>query len=166
MKPDLRAKTEKLAERIPGFSGYRVVHHLEADWLLRRFLAGEVEKVRDRLADFLAAGDFPAGLREKLALSLRTTAFLKDEVTPKANEARREETLSPMDEERLLDFDLALEEKVAALHASLDALEAAGEPDEQTRAAAFFDEGLAEVDDLFRLRHQVLSVGREPETPD
>jgi hypothetical protein len=165
MKLDLRAKTQKLAERIPGFSGYRAVHHLEADWLLRRFLAAEVEKVRDRLADFLAAGDFPADLREKLALSLRTMAFLKDEVAPRADEARRQETLSLLEEERLLDFDLALEEKVAALHTPLDALEAAGDPDELALAAGLFDEGLAEVDDLFRLRCRVLSAGREPETP-
>lgn len=159
MKFDLKAKTESLKERIPGFAGYRAVHHLEADLLLRRFLAGEVEKVRDRLADFIAAGGFSEELREKLGLSLRSTAFLKAEVTPGAAAEGELEHLAPVDEERLLDFDLALEEKVAGLHSLLDAMEAAEEPEGLVRALELFDEGLAEVDDLFRLRREVLAVG-------
>jgi hypothetical protein len=160
MKPDRQDKTERLEKLIPDFPGYRAGHYLKTDWLLRRFLAGEVEKVRDRLADLLAGGDFPAELRERLALSLRTAAFLKEEMTPAEHETLSEEPLSPLDEERLLDFDLALEEKVAALHTPLDILEAAGDDDDLVRAAELFDEGLAEADDLYRLRRRVLTAGR------
>lgn len=147
---------EKLAKRIPGFAGYRTVDYAGADWLLRRFLAAEVEKVRDRLAEFIASGDFPPELEEKLALSLRTTAFLKDELTPRrGEESREEEPLSPDEEERVLDLDLALDEKIAALHTLLDAMEFAPDPAGLARALEVFDEGLAEVDDLYRLRDRV-----------
>lgn len=160
MRDEVRTKMERLAKRIPGFAGYRAVHYSGADWLLRRFLAAEVEKVRDRLAEFIAAGKFSRELTEKLALSLRTTAFLKDELTPGGSEDRREgEPLSPGEEERLLDLDLALDEKIAALHTPLDAMESSTDPAGLGLALDLFDEGLAEVDDLFRLRGRVLRPG-------
>lgn len=156
MRLDLKEKIERLGEHIPAFAGYSAVHHLQADLLLRRFLAGEVEKVRDRLAGFIAAGAFPGELRERLGLSLRSTAFLKAEVTPGTAEVPAEGVIAAADEERLLDFDLALEEKVAALYSLLDALEAAADPAAAGRTLEFYDEGLAEVDDLFRLRRRLL----------
>lgn len=165
MKPDRQDKTERLKKLVSGFAGYRTGHYLKTDWLLRRFLAGEVEKVRDRLADLLAGGDFSPQRKQKLALSLRTVAYLKDEMTPREDAALPEEPLSPLDEERLFDFDLALEEKIAALHTPLDILESARAEDDPDRAAELFDEGLAEADDLFRLRQKVLTAGREGETP-
>jgi hypothetical protein len=156
MRTEDKTNTERLARRIPGFAGYRAVHASGADWLLRRFLSAEVEKVRDRLAELIAGGEFSPELKDKMGLSLRAVAFLKDELTPGRREERREEEpLRPAEEERLLDLDIALDEKIAALHAPLDAMESATDPEGLNLALAVFDEGLAEVDDLFRMRSMV-----------
>lgn len=163
MKRDLGHKRARMGEHVPGFVGYSDVDHFETDLLLRRHLAAEVEKVRDRLAEFIAAGQFPAPAREKLALCLRTTAFLKDEMTPSVDEEKPPPSLSERDEERLLDFDLALLEKIAALNSPLDMMEAASGTRELLEAAGLFDEGLAEVDDLYRQRRQVLTAGARKE---
>jgi hypothetical protein len=112
--------------------------------------------VRDRLADFMAAGRHPEELREKLACSLKTTAFLKDEVTPVAGESPAAAGLAPVDEERLLDFDLVLLDKVAALHSQVDLMEAAASPEALAAALEIFDEGLAETDDIFQARRLLL----------
>jgi hypothetical protein len=157
MKSDLGHKKAKMGEHVPGFAGYGAVSYLETDLLLRRHLAAEVEKVRDRLADFIAGGQFSDPVREKLAMCLRTAAFLKDELTPSADEQILPPFLSERDEERLLDFDLALLEKVASLHTPLDMMEAASASRELLEAADLFDEGLAEVDDLYRQRRRILT---------
>lgn len=159
MKRDFTHKQEKLARLVPGFVGYTPVHLLKTDYLLRRFLAGKMEEVRDRLAEFVAARREEMEVPEELTLSLRTAAFLKEEVTPRQEEVGEERPFSPLDEERLLDFDLALLDKVAGLRALVDAMEAAGTEAALRLALEAFDEGLAEVDDLFRLRRQVLKGG-------
>jgi hypothetical protein len=160
MKNDqLGHKRAKMGEHVPGFAGYSAINYLETDLLLRRHLAGEVEKIRDRLADFLASGRFSEQVREKLAMCLRTAAYLKDELVPSPDEDRGMDTLSAREEERLLDFDLALMEKVASLNSPLDMMEAAPGTRELLEAADLFDEGLAEVDDLFRQRRQLLTAG-------
>jgi len=156
MKLDREHKTQKLGTHIPGFVGYGAVHHVETDLLLRRYLASKIGEVRDRLADFIAAGRHPEELRQKLALSLRTTAFLKEEVTPASGEVSTVPGLTRQDEERLLDFDLVLLDKVAALHSQLDLMEAMTSPEAMAEALDIFDEGLAEVEDLFQARRQVL----------
>ena len=156
MKLDREHKTQKLGTHIPGFVGYGAVHHVETDLLLRRYLASKIGEVRDRLADFIAAGRHPEELRQKLALSLRTAAFLKEEVTPASDEVPTVPGLTRQDEERLLDFDLVLLDKVAALHSQLDLMEAMTSPEAMAEALDIFDEGLAEVDDLFQARRQVL----------
>lgn len=156
MKLDREHKTQKLGSHIPGFVGYGAIHHVETDLLLRRHLANKIGEVRDRLADFIAAGHYPEALRQKLAYSLRTAAFLKEEVTPAPGEVPAGPGLSPRDEERLLDFDLVLLDKIAALHSQLDLMEAASSPEVMAEVLNIFDEGLAEVDDLFQERRQVL----------
>ncbi len=158
MKSDLGHKKAKMGEHLPGFAGYGAVSYLETDLLLRRHLAAEVEKVRDRLADFIVAGQFSDPVREKLSMCLRTAAFLKDELTPSADEEMPRPSFSDRDEERLLDFDLALLEKVAALHTPLDMLEVASATGELLQAADMFDEGLAEIDDLYRQRGRILTT--------
>lgn len=156
MKLDREHKAQKLGDRIPGFVGYGAIHHVETDLLLRRYLASRIGEARDRLADFIAARSHPEELRQKLAFSLKTTAFLKDEITPVAGEWPAVSGLAATEEERLLDFDLVLLDKVAALHSQLDLMEAAPSPEAITEALDIFDEGLAEVDDLFQERRQVL----------
>jgi hypothetical protein len=156
MKLDREHKTQKLGTHIPGFVGYGAVHHVETDLLLRRYLATKIGEVRDRLADFIAAGRYPEELRQKLAFSLRTAAFLKEEVAPAVGGVPAGTGLTLQDEERLLDFDLVLLDKVAALHSQLDLMEAVPSPEAIAEALEIFDEGLAEVDDLFQGRRQVL----------
>jgi hypothetical protein len=156
MKLDREHKTQKLGSHIPGFVGYGAIHHVETDLLLRRHLANKIGEVRDRLADFIAAGHYPEELRQKLAFSLRTAAFLKEEVTPAPGEVPAGPGLAPQDEERLLDFDLVLLDKIAALHSQLDLMEAATSPEAMAEVLDIFDEGLAEVDDRFQERRQVL----------
>jgi len=156
MKLDREHKKQKLGTHIPGFAGYGTVHHVETDLLLRRYLANKIGEVRDRLADFIAAGHHPEDLRQKLAFSLKTAAFLKDELTPVSGEILAEPGLAPQDEERLLDFDLVLLDKVAALQSHLDLMEAVSSPEALLETLEIFDEGLAEVDDLFQERRQML----------
>jgi len=156
MKLDREHKTQKMGTHIPGFVGYGAVHHVETDLLLRRYLAIKIGEVRDRLADFIAAGRHPEELQQKLAFSLRTAAFLKEEVTPASSEVPAVPGLTPSEEERLLDFDLVLLDKVAALLSQLDLMEAVLAPEAMAAALDVFDEGLAEVDDLFQERRQVL----------
>ena len=156
MKLDREHKTQKLEAHIPGFVGYDAVHHVETDLLLRRYLANMIGEVRDRLADFIAAGTYPQVLREKFSYSLKTIAFLKAEVSPVGAEISSGSHLSPVDEERLLDFDLELLAKVAALHSQIDLMEAAAAPEAIMAALDLFDEGLAEVDDFFQERRMIL----------
>jgi len=159
MKFDREHKVQQLGSHIPGFVGYGAVHYLETDLLLRRFLVGRIAEVRDRLADLLAAGTHPDALREKLALSLKTIAFLKEEIAPSASAPAPGLAISTEAEERLFDFDLVLLDKVAALQSELDRMEAATAPETALQALEIFDEGLAEVDDLFRMRHRLLHGG-------
>jgi hypothetical protein len=156
MKLDPEPLRRKLGGHIPGFAGYGAPDYLQTDLLLRRFLAGKVEEVRDRLADLIAARGFTGELHEKAAASLKTAAFLKDETTPVAGDLP--EGLSPTfeEEERLLDFDLVLVDKVAALHTPLDLLEAADAAAAVAQALDLFDEGVAEVDELLRRRWRQL----------
>jgi hypothetical protein len=158
MKLDREHKTQKLGTHIPGFVGYGAVHHVETDLLLRRHLANKLGEVRDRLADFIAAGRYPEELRQKLAFSLRTAAFLKEEVAPAVGGVPAGIGLTPQDEERLLDFDLVLLDRVAALHSQLDLMEGVPSPEAMAEALDIFDEGLAEVDDLFQERRQLLGT--------
>jgi hypothetical protein len=155
MKLDREHKAQKMGEHIPGFAGYHAVHHFETDLLLRRYLASKLGEVRDRLADFIATGSHPQELREKLACSLKAIALLMAEVSTTGAEVTAGTGLSPVDEERLLDFDLVLLDKVAALRSQLDLLEAVASPEAMAEVLDIFDEGLAEVDDLFQERRQV-----------
>jgi len=161
MKLDRQHKAQKLGTHVPGFIGYGGIHHAETDLLLRRFLAARIGEVCDRLADFIAAGKYPPELRQKLGFSLRTAAFLKEEIAPVSGEAPAPSGPGSTDEERLLDFDLVLLDKVAALGSQLERIEASASLEDLGAALEFFDEGLAEVDDLFQERRAVLKgVGR------
>lgn len=155
MNRDFKRKRASLGEKIPGFAGYDGEQTLETDLLLRRHLAAEMEKVRDRLADFAAGLPLEGAAREPLGQALRMTAFLKEELAPHPPEGLGAAPAAP-EEERLLDFDLALLEKVAGLHTPLDRMEAAGKREELLRALALYEEGLAEVEELFEKRREVL----------
>ena len=155
MKLDREHKAQKMGEHIPGFAGYHAVHHFETDLLLRRYLASKLGEVRDRLADFIATGSHPQELREKLACSLKAIALLMAEVSTTGAEVTAGTGLSPVDEERLLDFDLVLLDKVAALRSQLDLLEAASGQEAIAAALELLAAGLAEVDEIFQARRRL-----------
>ncbi|MFO7983109.1 MAG: hypothetical protein R6V08_06620 [Desulfuromonadales bacterium] len=161
MTAESETKTDQLAKHIPGFRGYRAVHELETDWLLRRFLGGEVEKVRDRLADFIAASQQPDDLGDRLGRNLRTVARLKNEIAPDKEEKQLREPLSEEKEEQLLDLDIALVDRVAALHTPLDGMELAADPEAMEQAMQQFEEGLKEAADLFSQRQEMLAEAKK-----
>ncbi len=102
--------------RLTGALGYASSGDYLEDYLLRRLLAGEMEKVRDRLAT-VAAAAHESGLRKKFTESLRATASLREQFLPVPEEERRNRSFSAAHEERLLDIDLAILDKVEGLHA-------------------------------------------------
>lgn len=160
---ELRQKAERLGRHIPGFRGYREHHCLKTDWLVRRYLTGEVEKVHDRLVDFIAGRSFDAGLHEKLCLTLKTLAFVRDEINPMRAEVPGKVVAADLrNEELLLDFDFSLLDKVAGLHTPLDGMEQALSDEGIKEALDLLDEGVAEVDDLFRLRGRILQGKDSP----
>jgi hypothetical protein len=155
VKPELSEKKMRLLKKIHGFAGYGSRHGQETDWQLRKYLAGELGMVGDRLADIMVNRPDSDPLREKFSFSLKTLAYLKVELTPAEIEKVPAAGFPPEDEERLLDADLLLLEKVECLNSLLDLLEAADSPDRTEEALNLFDEGLAEVDDMFQLRRQL-----------
>lgn len=152
MRPDLTLKKTKLEKKITGFAGYDSQRCSEADWQLRKHVADELEKVRDRLADIMINRPEHDPLGENFSYSLKTLAYVKAEVSPADIEEIEAKGLSQQDEERLLDADLILLEKVAGLHTPLDLLERTDSQEHTKKALNLFDEGLAEMDDLFQLR--------------
>jgi len=152
VKPDPIFKKSKLREKVAGFVGYAPQHIAQTDWQMRKYLAGELEKVRDRLVHIMVNRSAPDPLQEKFGYSLKTLAYLKAELFPDKRGKELAEELSAESEDRLLDADLILLEKVEALHTPLDMTEAADSTDRTAEALDLFDEGLAEVDDFFQKR--------------
>ena len=159
MKLDREQKKARLGEHIPGFPGYRNINTGETDLQLRRLLTGEMEKVRDRLAEFIAGAEL-GELHERFAIALRITAALKADFWPRGKRPSLRREVPLQEEERLLDLDLALLEKVAALHTPIDRLEGAGSVTELENALEQLREGLAEIGDLFRQRGEILAARR------
>ncbi|ABA87892.1 hypothetical protein Pcar_0633 [Syntrophotalea carbinolica DSM 2380] len=152
MKPDFALKKTKLEQKIAGFAGYDSHRCAQADWQLRKHLADALEKVSDRLADIMVNRPEHDPLAENFGYSLKTLAYVKTELSPTDIEEKKTKGLSRQDEERILDADLILLDKVAGLHTPLDSLEGTDSPERAKEALNLFDEGLAEVDDLFQLR--------------
>ncbi len=157
MKNDLAHKTEMLGRHVPGFLGYSAISYRETDLLLCRHLAREIEKVRDRLADFIAAGSSYPGLGESLGALLKATARFKAEVASGQPPGRPEVQFSAADEERLVNFDLALFDNIVALHTPLELMESAASAEQVRQAADRYRQGLAELEDMFRDRRRVLT---------
>jgi hypothetical protein len=155
VKTELAVKKKRLLKKIPGFAGYDSHHCLEMDWLLRKYLDGELERVRDRLTNIMINREYPDPLKEKFSFSLKTLAYLKAELKPEEIREGLAPGFSPEDEEQILDADFFLLEKVEGLNTPLDLIEVAGQPNRIEGALDLFDEGLAEVDDLFQLRRRM-----------
>lgn len=157
MEIDRRHKSARLEEHVPGFRGYGTRHYRDTDLQLRRVLASELEKVRDRLAAFLAGAEL-GERRDGFAASLRETAAIKDELS--TDDFQPVE--APEEEECLLDFDLALLENIARLHTPLDRLEGASSGADLDGGLEQYLLGLAEIVRLFRQRSRLLG-GAESE---
>jgi hypothetical protein len=153
MKLDRAQKRARLGEHLPGFPGYDVLNYREMDRQFRRLLAGEVEKVRDRLARLLAGG-VPPPLHAPVAAALRETVALRDRLLPSST---AEDGDGPPDEERVLDLDLALLDRVAALFSPLDWMEAAVGGAELQAPLNLLREGVRAAADLFEQRARLLA---------
>lgn len=160
MKTDREQKRARLGQHLPDFPGYSALNLGETDLQLRRLLAGEMEKVRDRLADCIAGGRV-GHLRGEFAEALRASARLKERFLPTGEERRQTREISAGEEERLFDLDLALLERVAALHSPLDRVETAASAADLESSLALFTEGVAEAEELFRRRESLLQAQEE-----
>lgn len=156
MKLDPHHQKQKLGEHVPGFQGYGGRNALETDLLLRRYLAAELGKVRDRLAELIAAGGSGGGLRERFGETLRSLAALKEEIHPGTSPEPGILRPGVIMEERLLELDLLLLDKVAALHTPLDEMELTGQEAALESSLGRLVEGIAEMGELFRRRREVL----------
>jgi hypothetical protein len=159
MNPEFAVKKTRLLKEVPGYKGYDSHTWPETDWLILKYLAGELEKVRDRLADLMINRQDDDPLREKFRYSLKTLTYLKAELTPAGIREGLAEGLPRADEELVLDADLALLDKVEGLHTPLDSIEDTDSLGQTEKALNLFDEGLAEVDDLFQLRRHLFREG-------
>ena len=155
MKLDPQHKAQKLGAHVPGFRGYAPPHAMQTDLLLRRHLVGELGKVRDRLADLIAAHGEGGELHEPLAECLRRLATLKDEIAPVAGPEEKPVGAGPTDEERLIEFDLLLLDKLAALHTPLDEMEWSRQ-EALAQALRSLEEGINQLTVLYRRRREVL----------
>ncbi|MBE0595719.1 MAG: hypothetical protein IH614_00455, partial [Desulfuromonadales bacterium] len=141
-----------LGGHLPTFPGYTALHLGETDLQLRRVLAERVERVRDRLADLLGADRDPRGGVDQ---ALKTLATLRESFLLQPREMRLLRELPPAREEQLFDLDLALLERVAALDPLVEQL-AVASPSARAGELERLQQALAEVDQLFRRRDELL----------
>lgn len=160
MKSDRRRKLALLGEHLPSFPGYTALNLGETDLQLRRVLAERLERVRDRLAVFLAGTDLPVRQADAGHI-LQSLAALKASFLFQPEEKRRIRELSPAREEQLFDLDLALLERIAALDTLLDQLEASAYSPTVAEALERLQRALEEIDQLFCRRGELLLERRE-----
>ncbi|WP_305044602.1 hypothetical protein [Geoalkalibacter sp.] len=120
MKRDRQGKVEFIGGHIPEFLGYRAIDHGQTDRLLRHYLAGRLAGVRDRLADFIAGLGEEGVRRVELAEALRRLARQRERLLLDSEEKAAAPAVRLDEDEALLDFDLNLLDKVAALDSALD----------------------------------------------
>ncbi len=160
MKQGLASRLEALRGIFPYRSGRGGRRVGTTDLLLCRRLGEEVEKVRDRLADLVDARPYGDHFTDKAVLTLHVLDFLREEIQNGALPGEFDAPWSPEIEARLVDFDLVLLEKVAGLNTPLDNLDWARSSWEAEVALSLLDEGVAEVDELYRrLRTALYSEG-------
>ncbi len=154
MKSDLGRKRARLGEHVPDWKGYDAINYRETDLQVCRVLAGEAEKVRDRLAALIASASDLGEQHEDFSSALRQTARFKDDIQPDSADRQQARSLPSEHHEGLLDLDLAFVESVAALHSLIDRMEVAAGPKDRTAALTLYLEGLREADELLRKRER------------
>ncbi|KIH76201.1 hypothetical protein GFER_11180 [Geoalkalibacter ferrihydriticus DSM 17813] len=153
MKRDRHPKIEIIGRHVPEFPGYRAIHHLETDRLLRHFLSGRLGEIRERLADFVA-GLPEGGPRAALSESLRRLAQIKATLVEADSQQAGSISVSPEKEEALLDFDLNLLDKTAALAGAVDGIDReGGGPNMQALLAGL----LEDLEELLKKRQTLLA---------
>ena len=154
MRQEIGHKRERLGAHVPGFLGYSAIHYLETDRVLRRHLCALLRDVRDRLAGVLS--DWPAAAADRplLARALRALAALQRNVSAAAGSPAAGPPRGA-DEERLLDLDLVLLDKVAGLQTPIEALSAGVLTAQE--GAALVDEAIRELSGLWGRRTLLLA---------
>ncbi|WP_429886187.1 hypothetical protein [Geoalkalibacter halelectricus] len=154
MKKDRHPKIESIGRHIPEFPGYRAIHHLETDRLLRHFLATRLGHIRDRLADFISG--LPDGApRLALSQSLDQLQQARKRLVGADLPHADKSAVSAEEEEALLDFDLNLLDKTAALAGAMDGIDReGGGPNTQALLAAL----VQDLEDLLDKRKALLET--------
>ncbi|WP_305042513.1 hypothetical protein [Geoalkalibacter sp.] len=120
MKRDLQGKVEFIGRHIPEFPGYRAIDHGETDRLLRHYLAGRLAGIRERLADRMAGPSEEEARRAELAAVVQRLARLRESLLSANGASGAAPGAGLVEDEVLLDFDLNLLDKAAALDSALE----------------------------------------------
>ncbi len=141
MQKDRHPKIDMIGRHIPEFPGYQAINYRETDRQLRHFLQRRLAEVRDRLADFVAGLPEGGAPRRNLGQLLRRLSDLRESLAPDLPQPQRPATPAPDHEEALLDFDLNLLDKSAALAAAVEGLDReGGGPAVQSLLAGLLDD--------------------------
>lgn len=154
MQKDRHHKIEKIGRHIPDFPGYRAVNLGETDRQLRHFLHRRLDDICSRLQD--ATEGLPCGGAPYQALSdclERLEAIGQRLEDPSSQQATSH--ASREQEEMLLDFDLNLLDKAAALSTAVDDISRqGGGPSTQTLLTSLIED----LEDLLQRRAQLMET--------
>jgi hypothetical protein len=154
MQKDRHLKIEKIGHHIPEFPGYRAVNFDETDRQLRHFLHRRLDEIRDDLRESIEGLPSGGAPRQALGDCLRQLEEIGK---------RLEEPLSPQteasatrdQEEALLDFDLNLLDKTAALSTAVgDISRLGGGPATQTLLTSLIED----LEDLLHQRAKIVET--------
>ncbi len=153
MKLDLFNKRHMLGRHISGFPESNAIDYCQTDRLLRLHLAEEIALLCEGLTDVSAS------LGERKVQTLNRLNQLRVQIGEDDwQEEFCKSEFSAHDEERLLDFDLVLLERIAGLKSCLSELQSVGGVGEFNALFELFEQGVAEALELMEKRTR---LGRE-----
>ncbi len=152
MQKDRHLKIEKIGRHIPEFPGYRAVNFNETDRQLRHFLRRRLSDIRDGLRESIEGLPCAGMPRQALADCLQRLEEigqrLEEPLSPQAEASATHEQ-----EEALLDFDLNLLDKTAALSTAVDDISRqGGGPATQTLITSLIED----LEDLLQQRAKIV----------
>ncbi len=152
MQKDRHPKIEKIGHHIPEFPGYRAVNFNETDRQLRHFLHRRLDEIRGDLRESIEG--LPSGGAPRQALGdclKRLEGLGKRLEEPLAPQA--EASATGDQEEALLDFDLNLLDKTAALSTAVgDISRQGGGPATQTLLTSLIED----LEELLKQRAKIV----------
>ncbi len=148
MQKDRHLKIEKIGHHIPEFPGYRAVNFNETDRQLRHFLHRRLDEIRDDLRESIEGLPSGGAPRQALADCLKRLEEIGKRLEePLSSQAEASATRDQ--EEALLDFDLNLLDKTAALSTAVgDISRQGGGPATQTLITSLIED----LEDLLQRR--------------